>query len=311
MEIEILMEILIINIIIISYFLNGINDHLSFLSDLVNLLQTVRSVLIRIRSKKIYHGTYLKKFHFKSEKIDMYKTYIDQCASDQFIDRNFYENIIETPGSKVHVWTIRNPNVKRTILYSHGNSHNMIYYLPHIKVLMQYGTVVTYDYRGFGQTKGKSETNGVLIDAMAVLDYLLEKSINPSKLILYGFSLGGSVSSYLASELTKRNTPPASLIIQSSFSSVYEMSPAKFMLICYLLPNELATKKYLEKVSKDTKILLMHSKTDTVVPYSHILTNISVLRRNRMNYRYLELFGYHGKVQNCDDYHRSLKWIFD
>jgi abhydrolase domain-containing protein 13 len=60
--------------------------------------------------------------------------------------------------------------------------------------------VLLLDYRGYGLSEGTPSEEGLLNDADAVLDFALLRRdvIDPSKIFLFGRSLGGAVAVHLA-----------------------------------------------------------------------------------------------------------------
>lgn len=56
-------------------------------------------------------------------------------------------------------------------------------------------------FRGYGLSEGQAEEQGMKSDAQLFFDYLISHSeINPSKVVLFGQSIGGAVAIHLASE---------------------------------------------------------------------------------------------------------------
>ena len=61
--------------------------------------------------------------------------------------------------------------------------------------------VFLLSYRGYGESEGKPSEVGIKQDAQAALDHLLQREdVDPNTIVLFGRSLGGAVSSWLASE---------------------------------------------------------------------------------------------------------------
>lgn len=90
-------------------------------------------------------------------------------------------------------------NSNKLILVSHNGAGNMGDYLHRIKDLISFGfNVVTYDYRGFGESSAFKIDNEVYIypefykDFDAVYNYCLEKFSH--ELHLYGWGIGAGIS---------------------------------------------------------------------------------------------------------------------
>lgn len=107
------------------------------------------------------------------------------------------------------------------VLYFGGNAANRSYRTLEVEVLADAGAdVLIFDYRGYGDNLGDPSEEGLARDARAAWRFATEtKKIEPRRLVLFGESLGGGVAIRLASELSQKKTPPAGLILRSTFSS--------------------------------------------------------------------------------------------
>ena len=83
--------------------------------------------------------------------------------------------------------------------------------------------MLAFDYRGFGLSDGVPSEEGLLKDALAVVDWAVDKAgIPPSRIVLYAQSLGTAVAISLAQHLaeTSPDTSFAGLVMTASFSDV-------------------------------------------------------------------------------------------
>lgn len=105
---------------------------------------------------------------------------------------------------------------KYTILYFHGNKHNMNPYWERVEYFYQAGfSVLIFDYEGFGKSGGTCSQNALIADSRAALAYTQQVlHIPQDSIIYYGYSLGGYPAIHLAAE-----QKPARLIIESAFAS--------------------------------------------------------------------------------------------
>lgn len=75
--------------------------------------------------------------------------------------------------------------------------------------------VVVFNYRGVSESTGWSSCDGLKLDAETVYQFVRDKlEVPDEKIVLWGFSLGGSIATFLASK------HPVSLINVRSFSSL-------------------------------------------------------------------------------------------
>jgi len=183
-----------------------------------------------------------------------------------------YEEVSFTAsdGVKLSGWYIAENSSKGTILFCHGNAGNIADRLEYLEILNRAGfDIFIFDYRGYGNSEGKTTEKGTYLDVEAALSYLAQKrNVSVNEVILYGRSLGGAAAINIAQEHS-----PKMLIIDSSFAS-YELI-ASDVLSSFLLPIPVKTLarfeynsiKLIRKIS--CPILVIHSRNDEVIPYSH------------------------------------------
>jgi len=163
-------------------------------------------------------------------------------------------------GTKLSALYLSNPDSKFTILYTHGNAED-IGQLREIFDLFEYSgfSILAWDYRGYGTSRGKASEKNAYRDIEEVYDYLVrELETPPEKIVALGRSVGGAVATHLAcrEEL-------AGLILESTFVSAF-----KAITRIPLLPFD----KF-ENISKIKKVncpvLVIHGIQDRIVPFSH------------------------------------------
>jgi dipeptidyl aminopeptidase/acylaminoacyl peptidase len=125
--------------------------------------------------------------------------------------------------------------------------------------------VLAVEYRGYGESEDVRPTEeGVYADARAAWRYLSERrGVSPSRVILYGFSLGSGVAVQLADEIR-----PAGLVTENAFTSIpdvlHEWRPwftTRFLR--YRFEN-------LDKAEElATPWLIIHGRRDDMVLFSH------------------------------------------
>jgi len=153
-----------------------------------------------------------------------------------------------------------------TILYVHGNGENVSQLLGWAgKMCSQFRcNVLVFDYAGYGKSEGKPTAPGVLDDGLAALTYLTQQEGIPmNQIIVWGFSLGGSVAVDLASKHEVK-----ALIVESSFTSLAEMSRVvvPFFPAEYLLWEQLSSIKKIGNVR--CPVFISHGRADRTIPFS-------------------------------------------
>lgn len=108
------------------------------------------------------------------------------------------------------------------IMYCHGNKDHMDFYWQRAKLLANTGKknrfgVLMIDYRGFGLSEGKPTENGMYADVEAALQWLKNKGLTNSRLVMYGFSVGSAPATKLAAH--PQNMIPSKLMLEAPFAS--------------------------------------------------------------------------------------------
>ena len=174
-------------------------------------------------------------------------------------------SIETTDGVTLHGWFIAGRS-SRVLLFFHGNAGNISHRLDSIRQFQDLGlSVLIIDYRGYGQSEGRTTERGIYRDADAAWRYLIEdRGIVASDILIFGRSLGASVAARLAAQ-----HQPLALIVESSFTSVpdiaqdlYPWLPAR-----WLSRLSHATREYVRDVQ--CPILVVHSRDDEIIPFRH------------------------------------------
>lgn len=153
-----------------------------------------------------------------------------------------------------------------TVLFFHGNAGNISHRLESIRIFHQLGlSVFIIDYRGYGRSQGTPSEMGLRLDAQAAWRYLVSgRGLSPSRVIIFGRSLGASIAAYLAA-----HQQAAGLVLESAFVSIQEMMRVHY----WFLPVRLILRMdhNTEAAIRDVKIpvLVIHSREDEVNPYAH------------------------------------------
>jgi fermentation-respiration switch protein FrsA (DUF1100 family) len=159
---------------------------------------------------------------------------------------------------------------RRLVLYFSGNGANRAYRMSEFGVLTGLGMdVLIFDYRGYGDNLGSPSEKLIAADARTAWKYATQdRNVSPDRIILYGESLGGAVATGLAADLCEADTPPAGLILRSTFSSLVDAGAYHYPW----LPVRLAlVDRYpaIDRISQVTcPILQMHGTSDRIMPIS-------------------------------------------
>lgn len=166
--------------------------------------------------------------------------------------------------TQIHGWYCPAENPKAVVLYCHGNGGNLAGRASTLKFLQEKMgvSVLIFDYRGYGRSKGKATVAGAFTDARAARAELAKLAkVNESDIVLMGRSLGGAIAIQLAAD-----APPRGLIIESSFSSLREAAREHFSKLAWLVPkNKLDSSQAISEIQ--CPLLQSHGDADRVISY--------------------------------------------
>lgn len=205
--------------------------------------------------------------------------YVSTISGKWSYDRRVYR------GENINLWYGNWYSHRPVVLYLHGNSLNISYreYMAKLCSIMRMN-VVLVDYRGYGQSDGKTTSNGILHDADTAMKFLLTQR-RRDEIIVWGESLGGSPACYIASQYTGIK----SLVLLSTFMSLHSLLSDAESTTRRLL---FALAKYATMdINKDTNnakflttvmcpVLIIHSTTDTLIPFRNAIGLVRSLPRD-------------------------------
>lgn len=156
------------------------------------------------------------------------------------------------------------------LIFCHGNASDISYidYIERYKLFANLGlNVLTFDYRGFGESEGTPSEKGLYKDAMAIYNYLtVAKHIPSDRIIIYGHSLGTGVAIDLATRV-----PAGALVVEGGFQSSPETAHQLYPFLPMRLLKLLMKNKFLsiDKIDRITiPKLFIHSSDDEIFPIS-------------------------------------------
>lgn len=173
-------------------------------------------------------------------------------------------------GLELHGWhwqASQEPE-RPVVLFFHGNGGNRRHRVYDCRLFADCGAdTVIFDYRGYAENPGKPSEEGLTLDARAAWDFVTQTLKVPrERIVLFGGSLGGGVAVRLAADLCREGTPPAGLMLRSTFSSMvdaaswhYPWLPVRWVLIDRYPSVDLAPQI-------TCPVLQMHGDNDRIVP---------------------------------------------
>lgn len=182
------------------------------------------------------------------------------------------------------------------LLAFHGNGGNVSSAgrPEHYRALRALGlNLLTFDYRGYGESEGWPSEAGLYRDADAAYDYLRRVlGVPPERIVLYGHSLGSAVAVDLASR-----HPAAGLVLEGSFTSVPDVGQRVYPF----LPVRLLARNRFDSGEKIARVaipkLFLHARRDDVIPFR---LGQRLYRMAPGPKRFVELRGGHNDAYDVD-----------
>ncbi|KAK9876849.1 hypothetical protein WA026_015084 [Henosepilachna vigintioctopunctata] len=211
--------------------------------------------------------------------------------------RNFY---LYNNGVKLGVWQILPSQVipnktddntfetylgngQDVILYNHGNagSRATAHRVEMYKFLSNFFHVITYDYRGYGDSGDDPPTEAdVVSDCKFMVQWIRSKISPESHIFIWGHSLGTSIALSATSTLKKEGFVPTGIILEAPFNNFRdEIGEFPLALLFKYLPwfeacivNPLTNNGFVFQsdeyiLNADCPILIMHAEDDRTVPF--------------------------------------------
>lgn len=193
---------------------------------------------------------------------------------------------------------------KGAILYFHGNADNLQRWGNYSRALCQRGyDVFMIDYRGYGKSGGRCDEAAYYRDARLAYDWLLAK-FPAEEIVIYGRSLGASIASQLATQVTARL-----LILETPFDNIQHAIETAIPVL-YLpqpLSYHFANDRHLPLI--EYPVYIFHGTIDRVVPYRSAATLKPLL--SAKDHFFTIDGGGHKNLEEFSNFQEELDWILE
>jgi uncharacterized protein len=148
------------------------------------------------------------------------------------------------------------------IFYLHGNAGSLRLWGEVAKTYTDLNyDVFMLDYRGFGKSEGKIDSQGQLYQDVQIVYDKLKSLYDENKIIVLGYSIG----TVLAAKAAAANHPKL-LILQAPFYSLTEVMKHAYPFIpAFLLKYKFETNKFIKACK--VPIVIFHGEQDEVILY--------------------------------------------
>jgi fermentation-respiration switch protein FrsA (DUF1100 family) len=172
-----------------------------------------------------------------------------------------------TDGARQFAWRmVRDPaDASPWVIFLHGNAATVAsnVNIAHYRLLRSVGlNILAPEYRGFAGLDGAPTEEGLAVDARVAYDYLRGTlHIPPSRIAIYGWSLGSAVAVRLAAEVDS-----AAVILEGAPASIADVGQQRYPFF----PVRLILRSKFESLRKigevGVPILFLHSPEDEIIP---------------------------------------------
>ena len=174
------------------------------------------------------------------------------------------ERVVEVPGARLSVLELRLPDPKGVVFFLHGNSANLkewfidgsLYRRANLDLVMM-------DYRGFGKSTGRIESEAQLHDDVEAVWQSIAARYRGKRVVAYGRSLGTGLAAAWAAE-----HQPDLTILVSPYSSMRDLAALHYpwvpgAVVRYPLRSDEAVQRI------RSPLLLVHGDQDRLIPLAH------------------------------------------
>jgi fermentation-respiration switch protein FrsA (DUF1100 family) len=171
---------------------------------------------------------------------------------------------LKITGGPVEAWYLPPPVGARgpapLLLFTHGNGELIDYWPSAFEEPRRWGlAVLLVEYPGYGRSGGAPSQRSLTATVLAAFDWACRQpSVDPTRIIAYGRSVGGGAATALAGE-----RPVAALILESTFTSVSAFA-RRFGAPALLVRDRFDN---LDAVRRFTRpLLILHGEHDEMIP---------------------------------------------
>lgn len=188
-------------------------------------------------------------------------------------------------------WWVPAERAAGTLMYLHGSGGNMGDRVEVLRDLHRLGlNLFTFDYRGYGDSRGIATEQGLYRDARAAFEVVRSQhdDADDPPVVAYGRSLGGAVAIQLAID-----KPLRGLIVEGSFCSIPEMGEHRHPHLPIRRFGSIGFDSVAKIGGLRTPTLIAHSRDDDVIPFEQ---GQRLFEACTEPCQFAELRGHHDKV---------------
>jgi uncharacterized protein len=168
-------------------------------------------------------------------------------------------------GARQFAWVMKRPEAHAWVLFLHGNSATIAsrVNIARYRELREMGlSVMAPEYRGFAGLAGSPTESGLAEDASVAYDYLTQRlKVAPSRIVIYGWSLGSAVAVQLAAHASN-----GAVILEGAPASLLALGQQRYpwFPIWLVMRNRFESIQRIDRIK--APLLFIHSPEDDIIP---------------------------------------------
>jgi uncharacterized protein len=168
-----------------------------------------------------------------------------------------------TDGAAWYLPALAGERPAPVLFFFHGNYETIGTVPRRVQRLREAGVaVVAVEYPGYGGAPGDPSQESLTEVAVAAFDAVVARAdVDPERVAVWGFSLGGGPACQLAAQ-----RPVRALMVQGTFTSVTDMA-AEFWVPGFLISDPFDNAAVIRDFPG--RVLVLHGDRDEVIPYAH------------------------------------------
>lgn len=170
--------------------------------------------------------------------------------------------IVTADGERLVGWWLPAQGDNPTILFFNGNAAGLAVQEGRWRRIADRGVgFLAIGYRGYDGSTGRPTAAGLHKDAAAAYDWLTGR-VEPSRIVVHGFSLGSGVAVRLASERAVR-----AVVLEAPYTSTVDVAAKAYPWapVSLLMLDQYRSRDIIDRIN--APLLVIHGDGDEVIPF--------------------------------------------
>ena len=165
-------------------------------------------------------------------------------------------------GERLVGWWLPAEADNPTILFFNGNAAGLAVQEGRWRRIADRGVgFLAIGYRGYDGSTGRPTEAGLHKDAEAAYEWLARR-VEPSRIVIHGFSLGSGVAVRLASQ-----RPARAVVLEAPYTSTVDVAAKAYPWapVSLLMLDQYRSRDIIDRI--DAPVLVIHGDADEVIPF--------------------------------------------